>query len=213
MLNRRRCRKVTLGWNRRFGIERFESRVQLHGSGVISGAVFFDADGDGVRDESELGVPGVVVRIAAQDAANSDTDQEVLTDDTGAFVFEELEAGAYDIVKRQPTATMAVTTNSASAGDLVTQTIQLAEAQQLADTNFGERGLRSEFTGIAWFFASAGSSQEVLRETIARSEEIAGDAELAAAIRAASVPPVVENHSPVAFDDVYAAAQDTPLVV
>lgn len=72
----------------------------LHG-GSIAGFVFFDADGDGTRDASEGGVPGIVVRLSGSGATDSAIDQSTITDDNGAYSFDELEPGTYQIAKRQ----------------------------------------------------------------------------------------------------------------
>lgn len=88
----------------------------LHG-GSLAGFVFFDADGDGTRDASEDGVPGIVVRLSGSETAGSSVDQSTITDNNGAYSFDELEPGTYQIAKRQNAATIDCGTD---AGVIVT---------------------------------------------------------------------------------------------
>ncbi|MDA1179077.1 MAG: carboxypeptidase regulatory-like domain-containing protein, partial [Planctomycetota bacterium] len=93
-------RKI-LSPNRRFVLESLESRRMLHATGMLSGSVFLDLDGNGVRGGSELGVPGVVVSLSQTGTSVSSTDRSMITDDNGRFAFDELDPGTYQISKRQ----------------------------------------------------------------------------------------------------------------
>ncbi|MCB9920997.1 MAG: DUF3105 domain-containing protein [Planctomycetaceae bacterium] len=212
---RRRRKNQTRRTFRSLRMESLESRAMLHG-GSIAGFVFFDADGDGTRDASEGGVPGIVVRLSGSGATDSAIDQSTITDDNGAYSFDELEPGTYQIAKRQSAATIdgqesttapgAVSTNNSLAN------IVLGDEEEMVENNFGERGLRSEFISIAWFFASSPPAQEMLRETIALSEEQGGDSLLAASIRAGRTDvPTGTNGSPAATNDNFSVNENEVL--
>ncbi len=82
----------------------------------------------------------------------------------------------------------------------------------MVENNFGERGLRSEFISIAWFFASSPPAQEMLRETIALSEEQGGDSLLADSIRAGRTDvPTGTNGSPTATNDNFTVQENEVL--
>ena len=211
----RRRKRNTRRTTRRLRLEGLESRAMLHG-GSLAGFVFFDADGDGTRDASEGGVPGIVVRLSGSETAGSSIDQSTITDNNGAYSFDELEPGTYQIAKRQNAATIdglestnapgAVTSNNTLAN------IALGDEEEMVENNFGERGLRSEFISIAWFFASSPPAQEMLRDTIALSEEQGGDSALAASIRAGRTDvPTGTNGSPAATNDTFTVNENDVL--
>jgi hypothetical protein len=196
-------------------MEALESRAMLHG-GSLAGFVFFDADGDGTRDASEGGVPGIVVRLTGSETEGASIDQSTITDDDGAYLFDELEPGTYQIAKRQSAATIDGQESTAAPGAITSNNslanIALGDEEEMVENNFGERGLRSEFIGIAWFFASSSPAQEMLRETIALSEEQGGDSELAASIRARRTDvPDGTNASPAATDDSFTVNENEVL--
>jgi len=56
--------------------------------GSISGYVFIDLNKDGIKDENEEGVAGVIVRI-------KDSDRYTYTDITGFYTISNLPMGAY----------------------------------------------------------------------------------------------------------------------
>jgi hypothetical protein len=178
----------------------------LHGS--LSGFVYLDADGDGTRDATEAGVPGIVIRLTQSGSSGTSTEKSTMTADNGSYSFEALDAGTYQISKRQAPATVdgrdSTQVPGAVSGDDTFTNVVLPEDQTLAENNFGEQGLRPEFVNIGWFFASSPPRQRMLRETIAMSEELAGNKDLATSIRngGQDVPPEPDedgaNRSPVA---------------
>ncbi|WAB82259.1 isopeptide-forming domain-containing fimbrial protein [Microcella daejeonensis] len=64
------------------------------GSAMLDGIVFDDADGDGVRDPGELGLPGVRLDVVWQGPAGAVT-ISVTTDSQGRWSLEGLPAGRY----------------------------------------------------------------------------------------------------------------------
>ncbi len=212
---RRRQKNKTRRKSRSLRMECLESRAMLHG-GSLAGFVFFDADGDGTRDASEGGVPGIVVRLSGSETAGATVDQSTITDDNGAYTFDELEPGTYQVAKRQSAATIDGQESTAAPGAVSTNNslanISLGDEEEMVENNFGERGLRSQFIGIGWFFASARPAREMLRETIALSEEQAGESELAASIRASRTNvPDGTNGSPAATDDTFTVNENAVL--
>lgn len=211
----RRRKNQTRRTFRSLRMESLESRAMLHG-GSLAGFVFFDADGDGTRDASEGGVPGIVVRLSGSETAGAAVEKATITDDNGAYSFDELEPGTYQISKRQNAATIDGPESTSAPGATTSNNslanIALGDEQEMVDNNFAELGLRSEATSIAWFFASSPPAQEMLRETIALSEEQGGESELAASIRAGRTNvPDGTNGSPAATDDTFTVNENEVL--
>ncbi len=195
-----------------------ESRALLHAGGLITGSVYIDANSDGTRDANEIGVPGLVVDLSGTDSTDAPADRSTITDDNGFYAFDELYPGTYEISKRQSTATIDAEDSSsvsgATTGNNRFSDLILADDQSLGSINFTEAGLRPEFFSIAWFFASAPPTHDMLRETMALAEELAGNVELAASIRASSgdVNDAI-NSAPLAMNDLFAVEQDNVLMV
>ena len=180
--------------------EPLESRSML---AVLSGVVFYDASENGARDPGELGIPGIVIRLENQ---SSGATQSTLTDDGGNYIFDDLPAGTYQITKQ-----------SASATEDDFSTAELSNIFVTADetrggNDFTEQPLLARYTGLSWFFAIAEPPHDILRETIAISESTAGDAELAATIRAGAGG-VPLNIAPIAFADTFATVLNVGLNV
>ena len=113
----------------------------LHAAAVLSGSVFIDADDDGTRDANEVGVPGVVIRLADSNSSDTSTNRSMLTNDNGFYSFDELEPGTYQLSKRQTPATIdgqdsTFAPGATSSNNLFTNLV-LADDQTLADNNFG----------------------------------------------------------------------------
>jgi len=68
--------------------------AQSEGTGVVQGLVFADLDEDGVAAPGEPGLMGVIVRLTD----GNNTSRTVLSDRRGAYLFDGLEEGDYDIV-------------------------------------------------------------------------------------------------------------------
>ena len=185
----------------------------LH-AGVLSGFVYVDADGDGTRDAAELGVPGVVISLTGSGSLSRST----MTGDSGFYSFDELEEDTYQISKRQSPAMIdgqdATSIPGAVSAENMFSNLVLADDQSLAGSDFGERGLKPEFVNITLFFSSAPPPPQMLRELMALSEELGGDAALAASIRAGDndAPPAT-NRLPIAADDLFSVAQNAVLTI
>ncbi len=176
----------------------------LHAEGVISGTVFFDANGDDVRGVDEAGAPGIVLQLTSTDSSVS---RSVITDNNGNYTFDELEPGNYQVVKRQMRAT------SNDSGNATAVNVSLAD-DQVINRRFSEDAVRPEFINIGWFFASAPPDAELVRQAIARGEELDGDQELADLIRAGGNDvPINLNDPPVAGNDAFEVEENTILAI
>jgi ELWxxDGT repeat protein/VCBS repeat-containing protein len=155
-------------------------------TGVISGFVYFDANGNGVRDAGELGIPGVLVTLTSTSAGTNVT-RSAITKNDGSYSFTALPAGTYRLTESQPAALNDGAETSSDSGAVITDdvisNIVLSSAETAANNNFGERFLKPAHTSIRWFFASSQANNTYFREVIAQGEASAGNAELAAAIR------------------------------
>lgn len=72
-------------------------------TGSISGVEFDDANGNGVRDAGELGLPGVTVYLDANDNAVFDSGEEATITDANGFYEFELSPGSYNVRQHLPT--------------------------------------------------------------------------------------------------------------
>ncbi|MGC8780520.1 MAG: S8 family serine peptidase, partial [Anaerolineae bacterium] len=69
------------------------------GAGEISGLVFFDRNGNGVRDAGEHGIAGVVVELRDATTNGQTLRRQVTTDAGGAYRFVGVPAGTYIVVR------------------------------------------------------------------------------------------------------------------
>ncbi|MBN2184214.1 MAG: VCBS repeat-containing protein [Candidatus Krumholzibacteriota bacterium] len=83
-------------------------------SSMVTGKVFHDADGDGVIDSGESGIPDVTIRLAGQR-------MDVITDNFGSFFFA-LPAGEYSVQEVDPSGFTSTTANLVSLSLVAGQT-------------------------------------------------------------------------------------------
>lgn len=72
------------------------SEIRTVGS-EIGDRVWEDLDGDGLQDDDEPGLPGVVVRLTGTDVDANPVDLTTTTDADGAYVFAGLASGTYEV--------------------------------------------------------------------------------------------------------------------
>jgi len=102
------------------------------------------------------------------------------------------------------------TVPNATVGNDVLSGIVLSGGQSFSENNFGEASILPEYLSIVWFFASSDSPTTLFRETIAVGEEMAGNTNLAASIRAGGTDvPVADNFSPVAVGDSFTVVENS----
>lgn len=119
--------------------------------GSISGVVFFDANGNGVRDAGEPGLPGVTVTVTGGSFTGATT-----TDLTGAYTVTGLTAGTYTVTETDPAGYVSTTANTLSVsvsttvvtgidfGDLLPMTLSgvvFVENDGIAGQGLGEPGI------------------------------------------------------------------------
>ncbi|MBX7166789.1 MAG: tandem-95 repeat protein [Pirellulales bacterium] len=137
------------------------ARVRVGNAVSIQGSVFHDANGDGVRNPGEPGIPNVAVTVHNADVA---LDQTLLTDDNGNYALSEpgdlsvlMPAGVYSIVETQPAAwvdgldALGVLVGAPDPGfpkfSPTNDRFDIYVPAGVAANNFtfGERGIRVEF--------------------------------------------------------------------
>ncbi|MCH8921734.1 MAG: tandem-95 repeat protein, partial [Planctomycetes bacterium] len=184
----------------------------------LAGSVFVDANNDGVRDAGELGVPGSLITLSGSAEDGSLFTASLLSENDGSYVFEDVPAGTYDVTQQQPVAmldgiALAGSHGGVSGVNQITGVVFEGD-QDATGYNFGELGLRAEFISLQYYLATSPPIEELLRETVARAEDAAGNTDLAEQIRLGGSPPDVgEPDELVAVDDLFGTNEDTPLVI
>ena len=114
----------------------------------IAGAVYIDANNNGIRDTNEVGIEGVTITLTGTDTLQNTVNREVTTNTDGDYLFANLAAGTYQVQETQPlglrdgqdtAGTGALTSNTAD--DVFTE-LGIAANGQAQDFNFGERNER-----------------------------------------------------------------------
>ncbi len=193
--------------------------------GTVSGMVFIDRDSNQNMNGDDVGVPGSLITLSGTaDNTGTTLTLTTLTDDQGFYSFSDVPAGTYTLTQRQPEAITNGQRSNAD-GDLVADTNELVDivvtsGSNLADNDFYEAGLDSQFASIAWFFASSGSPESAFREAVAMGEEMAGNMDLAADIRAGggdsdgpNDPDPADPDAPIALNDVFDLTEGETLTV
>jgi len=161
------------------------------GTGSLSGYVYVDSNGDGIRDSDECGVPGVQITLTGSDDSGNAVNREVFTQTDGSYLFDELASGTYQLTERQPTAMGdgqdSTTASGATVDDDSIASIVLESSEISTENNFGEAGLFTEYQSIRMFFASSSCPEEYLLDAIIYAEELAGYTDVADAIRDAGI--------------------------
>jgi len=193
--------------------------------GTVSGMVFIDRDSNQNMNGDDVGVPGSLITLSGTaDNTGTTLTLTTLTDDQGFYSFSDVPAGTYTLTQRQPEAITNGQRSNAD-GDLVADTNELVDivvtsGSNLADNDFYEAGLDSQFASIAWFFASSGSPESAFREAVAMGEEMAGNMDLAADIRAGggdsdgpNDPDPADPDAPIALNDAFDLTEGETLTV
>lgn len=173
-------------------------------SGVISGFVWADTNGNGSRDADEIAIPGVTVRLDGIDARNQPVERVATTDDNGAYSFAQLPIGTYDVSEQQPQAfndsgeslgTVGGVASGQVGNDRFTG-IALGPAGQGVNYNFGEWGLKAQYVNVRMFLATTTKHGFILRDTILAAEAAAQSLVVAAPqVIATALPQVIPSSS------------------
>lgn len=192
-----------------------QSDPDTSGTASLSGYVYIDRDGDGIRDDGECGVPGVEIVLTGSDLSGNAVELNALTQGDGSYSFDGLAAGTYKLTERQPTAMDdgqdSTTASEATLADDDISNIILESGDVSTENNFGEAGLFTEYISINMFFASSPPVEECILETVAQAEELAGHANLADCIRNGDI--TFQNTAPSASGDTYSVAEGNVLTV
>jgi hypothetical protein len=127
----------------------------------LSGSVYNDANGNGLRDAGEFGIAGVTIELFGTQVLPGGVTQQIQTftqtDASGRYVFENLTTGSYSIHEIQP-AFFNDGADVPGRGGLVTANdwmfVNFTEGGSAAGFNFGEAGLRPQFMGKRMFLAT-----------------------------------------------------------
>ncbi len=126
---------------------------------ALSGSVYVDSNGNGIRDPQELGLPGVVVTLTGIDDLGDAVYVTVVTDVNGDYAFQNVRPGTYQLVETQPTSFVAGLTTAGSLGGSVSGTtissISVGVGQSGINYLFGERGLIPSLVSKRSFLSSS----------------------------------------------------------
>jgi cyclophilin family peptidyl-prolyl cis-trans isomerase len=126
--------------------------------GVVSGFVFVDANGNGVRDSGELPMPGVGVTLTGKTSLGADVTVSTTTNGNGQFTFFQVSPGTYSLVRGQASNFIDGQVANGSLGGVVgmdqVSTIGVSEGQTAINYDFSVRGLTSGNLSLRDFLAS-----------------------------------------------------------
>jgi hypothetical protein len=158
-------------------------------TGVLGGTVWVDGNRNHLRENLELGIPGVVVRLQGTDLQGRVVEGVTVTDEEGLFRFTGLPGGTYSLAQSQPSAFIDGVSLSPDSRNGINQTeanridrIVLARGQQRVGFHFTEQGIHARHVNQR-NFVSRPLDNSHLRELVARSTEEQGEQVLATAIR------------------------------
>jgi len=123
--------------------------------GGLSGVVFIDADADGVQDDEELVLGGIQVTLSGTDVDGNDVYQQLQTDLSGTYEFENLMAGDYTVTQTQPKYLVDGGFVGASpdiAFDSNSFSVTLGYGESVDGANFTEKGREAKTLSLTDFF-------------------------------------------------------------
>ncbi len=170
-------------------------KIDVGTNSGVTGSVYAK-NSDSRFQPAALPLPGVVVTLTAIDDTDLRGEVEIntLTDNNGQYTFEGLRAGDYQIVVRQPAACF--------AGSSLTATVTLGANDEAEVSPMYTGWLRPTSISIGSFLGSTIRTSSTtygwsvgLREQMAKAEERAGNAELAASIRLGEVVQIARRGS------------------
>ncbi len=127
-------------------------------SGSLSGVVYLDSNNDGQKADSEPGLAGITVRLYSQTNGGSWTEvagvSPVQTDASGAYSFQSLVAGTYQI--------QVVPSSKLQVGQS-TQQLQLGGGESDSGYDFAVLGLQPSLVSLRLFLASSPPMSQVIR--------------------------------------------------
>lgn len=150
---------------------------------TLSGAVYVDANNNGVRDAGEVGIGGVTVTVTKTDGALSFT-RTVQTSSDGNYYFANLVKGTYLVSEAQPVAfvdgidSIGTPAFGATAQNDNFVSVFLPAGSNATNFNFGERGLLpayvAQYAAQGLLFATA-SGNIINVQVVNGNLQITGD--------------------------------------
>jgi|GEM_PF-5348744 len=137
--------------------------------GSIGDLVWNDADGDGIQDPGESGVPGVTVTLGLPDG----TTQVTTTDAQGAYQFINLQPGTYSVTfsgypaALVPSPVKAAGSNSENDSNGVTSSVTLAAGGVDRSIDFGLKPAPSSIGDRVWHDLNGNGIQDPAEPGIA----------------------------------------------
>jgi hypothetical protein len=141
--------------------------------GRVAGMVFLDTNLTGAKESHEKGLAGITVRLTGATLTGLSVNQSRTTDANGAFAFESVAPGNYQLIETQPGfySDGAETAGSAgSNGTAANDTFSIGLTSNMNANNylFAESGLRPEFVSKRHSIASL-TGQDILNSVISTS--------------------------------------------
>lgn len=141
--------------------------------GRIAGTVYLDTNRTGGKDSNEKGLAGITVRLTGTTLTGLAVNQSRTTDANGAFAFESVAPGNYQLIETQPGFYMDGAETAGSAGSMGipandTHSIALTSNMNANNYLFAESGLRPEFVSKRNSIASL-TAQDILNSVISTS--------------------------------------------
>lgn len=117
--------------------------------GSISGFAYIDVNQNGVRDTGDTAIPNVVITLTGTDLQGAAVNRQATTDTTGAYTFNDVLPGTYQLVQTQPEGLRDGQANvgtgaTGTAGTNQITSITLTSGANAQAFNFGE--LRPELS-------------------------------------------------------------------
>ncbi len=109
----------------------------------ISGYVYVDSNGNGVKDPGELGIQGVTITVnstATNASGNPVFTESTVTAANGSYGFIGLAPGTYNVIETQPGFFV---TGAPTSHEYLGEVIQ--SGQSVTNVNFAQLGLRAQF--------------------------------------------------------------------
>ena len=137
----------------------------FRGTGQIGQLIYWDVDGDGVKDADEVGLFNIPVKLEIDYNRDGTADHTLntTTDIDGLYRFDHLVAGDYTITVTPPTD--AVQTDDPDATFDSIASLTLAAGQSELDQQFGYRGQSSIGDQIYWDVDNSGGAYDAANDT------------------------------------------------
>ncbi|MGV3724564.1 MAG: SdrD B-like domain-containing protein, partial [Actinomycetota bacterium] len=124
----------------------------------VGDTVWLDADGDGVQDANESGIPNATVTLL--NAAGATVGASKFTNGVGQYLFQGLEAGAYSILVSGVDANLTQTYDLDGMGTANRASFTLTPGQNRVDVDFGYQLALGSVGDTVWLDGNLNGTQE-----------------------------------------------------